>query len=323
MAQTQSSSLGTELLGDPLPLEGRDLASSSAPVQLLFSPQSGLSALVLPKMRLTEALLSVDIGLEERLGLGLGLGCKIARTLAEVEERVNLRVNRLKTQLNKKETELRKRHQLEERLRNEKLELDVRVAYLSRQVSAATEMIEKLNNDLEVKEKELSKRQQEMVDIEWFLRDLAEREAKAKVKLQVFIESLLDRADRAERHLLMLTSHKHYSPVHRCGHSPVFTGGSLDDIITSRCQESLGNRQQQQCALPSERKYSSLEELQRLRLLSARGPPVSALQLQSERSNAYPVSGLSGMGQSPQVRPTSILLRLGPSAGRYNQVYRR
>lgn len=242
IAQTQSSSLGTELLGDPLPLEGRDLASSSAPVQLLFSPQSGLSALVLPKMRLTEALLSVDIGLEERLGLGLGLGCKIARTLAEVEERVNLRVNRLKTQLNKKETELRKRHQLEERLRNEKLELDVRVAYLSRQVSAATEMIEKLNNDLEVKEKELSKRQQEMVDIEWFLRDLAEREAKAKVKLQVFIESLLDRADRAERHLLMLTSHKHYSPVHRCGHSPVFTGGSLDDIITSRCQESLGNR---------------------------------------------------------------------------------
>ncbi|KAJ0006612.1 hypothetical protein NQD34_013885 [Periophthalmus magnuspinnatus] len=225
-AQTQSSSVGSELQESALPLESLDLASSTSSVQLL-------QPLVLPRTRLTEAFVTVDIGLEERLGLGLDLGSRIARSLAEVEERVNRKVDRLKSRLDQKEAELRKQKELEEKLRADKQELNTRVVYLTGQVSAAEELMSKLLKDLEEKETELSHKQQEMVEVECFLSGLAQREAEAKVKLQVFIESLLERADRAERHLLLLTSHKPLPHPHR---------SSLDDIITSRLQESIGNR---------------------------------------------------------------------------------
>ncbi|KAG7215163.1 hypothetical protein INR49_006909 [Caranx melampygus] len=84
------------------------------------------------------------------------------------------------------------------------------------QISAAMEMMERLKRELHGKEKELNERQQEMVDIERFLRETAEKEAEAKTRLQLFIETLLDRADRAERQLLQLSSHTHHdSFVHR------------------------------------------------------------------------------------------------------------
>ncbi|KAK7910125.1 hypothetical protein WMY93_014809 [Mugilogobius chulae] len=228
LAEIQSTSLGRpQLYESPLPLESLDLASSSTSSVQLFQ------SLVLPRRKLTEALLRVDIGLEERLGLGLDLGSRIARTLAEVEERVNRKVDRLKSRLDQKEAELRRQKDLEESLRADKRELNERVAHLTKQVSVAEELMSKLLKDLDDKEMELNQKQQEMVEIECFLSGLAQREAEAKVKLQVFIESLLERADRAERQLLLLTPNKPLPHPHR---------SSLDDIITSRLQESIGNR---------------------------------------------------------------------------------
>uniref|UniRef100_A0AAV2KMD3 FBX41/ZN365 C2H2-type zinc finger domain-containing protein n=1 Tax=Knipowitschia caucasica TaxID=637954 RepID=A0AAV2KMD3_KNICA len=224
LAQIECSMSGTELQQIPLPLESLDLASSTSSVQLLQS-------MVLPRGKLTETFLRVDIGLEERLGLGVGLGPRIARTLEEVEQRVNRKVERLKSRLQQKDEELQRQRIVEETLRTQKQELNEHLAHLTGQVSAAEELMSKLLQELEAKETELNYKQQEMVEIECFLNSLAQREAEAKVKLQVFIESLLERADRAERHLLLITSHKP-SP-HR---------GSLDEIITSRLQESIGNR---------------------------------------------------------------------------------
>lgn len=77
--------------------------------------------------------LSVGIGLEERLGLGLDH--KIARMFAEVEERVNRRVGRLRAELQRREAELKRERRDGERLRCEKQEVEERAAYLSRQVS--------------------------------------------------------------------------------------------------------------------------------------------------------------------------------------------
>lgn len=88
------------------------------------------TALALPGS--LELELSVGIGLEERLGLGLD--CKIARTFAEVEERVNRRVGRLRVALQRREVELEQERWEGERLKSEKKEVEEKAAYLSRQV---------------------------------------------------------------------------------------------------------------------------------------------------------------------------------------------
>nr|XP_046236036.1 F-box only protein 41-like isoform X1 [Scatophagus argus]XP_046236039.1 F-box only protein 41-like isoform X1 [Scatophagus argus]XP_046236040.1 F-box only protein 41-like isoform X1 [Scatophagus argus]XP_046236041.1 F-box only protein 41-like isoform X1 [Scatophagus argus]XP_046236042.1 F-box only protein 41-like isoform X1 [Scatophagus argus]XP_046236043.1 F-box only protein 41-like isoform X1 [Scatophagus argus] len=275
-SRTQSRPLAVDTRS--LPLTCLDLASPAASMQLLgdtFSPchrsvpssagrpEEPSTALALPgslqphpgkalgdaAVRLgLELGLSVGIGLEERLGLGLDH--KIARTFAEVEERVNRRVSRLKAELQRREAELELRRRDEERLRSEKQEVEERAAYLSRQVSAAVEMMEQLKKDLEGKERELRERQQEMVDIECFLRDTAEKEAEAKCRLQVFIETLLERADLAERQLLLLTTHTHHGRryAHAEGDAPVpgrggrSLDGSTDDIIANKMRETIGNR---------------------------------------------------------------------------------
>ncbi|KAM4714022.1 F-box only protein 41 isoform 2-T4 [Anableps anableps] len=283
-SQGETSALSMDTHGLPLPLACLDLASSSASIQLLrdmlrpphraLPPPPGQpgeepsAALALPgsldllpgkKIGDVGVLgldfrLSVDIGLEERLGLGLDH--KIARTFAEVEEKVNRRVGRLKAELQRREAELERKRRDRDRLRREKKEVEERAAFLSRQVSAAVEMMARLKTSLAEKETELSERHQEMADIELFLRQTAEKEAEAKSRLQVFIETLLERADRAERQLLLL-SHNHftrnrfeyaepytpseaYSPVPgRAGRS---LDGSTDDIVTNKMQETIGNR---------------------------------------------------------------------------------
>lgn len=79
--------------------------------------------------------LSVGIGLEERLGLGLN--CKISQTFAHVEERVNRRTSRLKAELQRREGELERERRGGERLRSEKQQVEEKAAYLSRQVGGA------------------------------------------------------------------------------------------------------------------------------------------------------------------------------------------
>lgn len=52
----------------------------------------------------------------------------------------------------------------------------------------------------------------EVVQIDQFLKETAAREASAKLRLQQFIEELLERADRAERQLQVISS--------SCGSTP-------------------------------------------------------------------------------------------------------
>lgn len=147
----------------PLPLTCLDLASSSASTQLIrkmFSSSGDIvpssagslkepsTALALPSslaplpgrslgnagVQLGLKLgLSVGIGLEERLGLGLDQ--QIARTIAEVEERVNKRVSQLKAELQRREVDLEIERAEGERLKSEKQEVEDSAAYLSRQVN--------------------------------------------------------------------------------------------------------------------------------------------------------------------------------------------
>ncbi|XP_058480564.1 F-box only protein 41-like [Solea solea] len=262
-SHTQSSSLGMDATGAPLLLTCLDLTSSSASVRLLremFSssdhvpsssagpeePSGALESFRRRDVGVLDFGLSVGIGLEERLGLGLDR--MIARTFAEVEERVHLRVGRLRAELQRREAELGRQRSEGERLKSEKQEVEKRAKYLSRQVSAAVELTERLKNELQEKEKELNERQQEMEDVESFLTAMAKKEVEAKSRLQVFIESLLERADRAERQLLQLTrrnpydktyaytdsyaAREEYLPVHGRGGRSL--DGSASDVGTDR-----------------------------------------------------------------------------------------
>ncbi|XP_056408014.1 F-box only protein 41 [Hyla sarda] len=143
---------------------------------------------------------------------------RLEKLTEEVEQKIATQVGRLQVELERKSTELEKAKQESVRLGREKQELEDRASELTRQVDVSVEMLASLKQDLVQKEQELTKKQQEVVEIDLFLKETASREANAKVRLQQFIEELLDRADRAEKQLQIISS---------CGTTP---NGSL-----SRC----------------------------------------------------------------------------------------
>uniref|UniRef100_A0A3Q3IDW5 Uncharacterized protein n=1 Tax=Monopterus albus TaxID=43700 RepID=A0A3Q3IDW5_MONAL len=161
----------------------------------------------------------------ERLELEEGL----EKLSEEVEQKIAARVGRLQAELERKSSELERAKQESERLSQEKQDLENKASELSRQVDVSVEMLANLKQDLVNKEAELNHKQQEVAQIDQFLQETAAREANAKMRLQQFIEELLDRADRAEKQLQIISS---------CGTTP---NGSL-----GRCslQASKGNGRQ-------------------------------------------------------------------------------
>uniref|UniRef100_A0A8C7JBK0 F-box protein 41 n=1 Tax=Oncorhynchus kisutch TaxID=8019 RepID=A0A8C7JBK0_ONCKI len=157
--------------------------------------------------------LTLGLGIDERLGVERS----IARTFAEVEERVSQHVGCLRAELERREAELEHERRDAARLEREKEELEDQASHLSRQVAVSVEMMATLKRDLQGKDQELCRKQQEVCDIERFLTATAEREAEAKLQLQTFIEALLERADRAERKLQLLVAtdrHTHNDDRH-------------------------------------------------------------------------------------------------------------
>ncbi|MGH0119691.1 UNVERIFIED_CONTAM: hypothetical protein FKN15_069876 [Acipenser sinensis] len=148
----------------------------------------------------------------------LELDERLEKLSEEVEQKITARVGRLQVELEKRSSELEKAKQESVRLGQEKQDLEDKASELSRQVDVSVEMLANLKQDLVSKEQELNRKQKEGAQIDQFLQETAAREANAKVRLQQFIEELLDRADRAEKQLQSISS---------CGTTP---NGSL-----SRC----------------------------------------------------------------------------------------
>nr|XP_046273141.1 F-box only protein 41 [Scatophagus argus] len=164
----------------------------------------------------------------------LELDERLEKLSEEVEQKIAARVGRLQAELERKSSELERAKQESERLSQEKQDLEDKASELSRQVDVSVEMLASLKQDLVNKEEELSHKQQEVAQIDQFLQETAAREANAKVRLQQFIEELLDRADRAEKQLQIISS---------CGTTP---NGSL-----GRCslQATKGNSRQRNSSL--------------------------------------------------------------------------
>ncbi|XP_034543605.1 F-box only protein 41 [Notolabrus celidotus] len=164
----------------------------------------------------------------------LELDERLEKLSEEVEQKIAARVGRLQAELERKSSELERAKLESERLSQEKQDLEDKASELSRQVDVSVEMLANLKQDLVNKEEELTHKQQEVAQIDQFLQETAAREANAKVRLQQFIEELLDRADRAEKQLQIISS---------CGTTP---NGSL-----GRCslQASKGNGCQRNSSL--------------------------------------------------------------------------
>ncbi|XP_040892422.1 F-box only protein 41 [Toxotes jaculatrix] len=164
----------------------------------------------------------------------LELDERLEKLSEEVEQKIAARVGRLQAELERKSSELERAKQESERLSQEKQDLEDKASELSRQVDVSVEMLANLKQDLVNKETELNHKQQEVAQIDQFLQETAAREANAKVRLQQFIEELLDRADRAEKQLQIISS---------CGTTP---NGSL-----GRCslQASKGNGRQRNSSI--------------------------------------------------------------------------
>uniref|UniRef100_A0A3Q3W2S2 Uncharacterized protein n=1 Tax=Mola mola TaxID=94237 RepID=A0A3Q3W2S2_MOLML len=136
----------------------------------------------------------------------LELDERLEKLSEEVEQKIAARVGRLQAELERKSSELERAKQESERLSQEKQDLEDKASELSRQVDVSVEMLANLKQDLVSKEEELNHKQQEVAQIDQFLQETAAREASAKVRLQQFIEELLDRADRAEKQLQIISS---------------------------------------------------------------------------------------------------------------------
>ncbi|NXX99646.1 FBX41 protein, partial [Centropus bengalensis] len=155
---------------------------------------------------------------------------RLEKLTEEVEQKIASQVGRLQVELDRKSSELEKAKQESLRLSREKQELEDRASELSRQVDVSVEMLASLKQDLVQKEQELTRKQQEVLQIDQFLKETAAREANAKVRLQHFIEELLDRADRAEKQLQIISSSCGTTPngsLGRCGTPGAKAAGRL------------------------------------------------------------------------------------------------
>uniref|UniRef100_A0A8C7QBU8 F-box protein 41 n=1 Tax=Oncorhynchus mykiss TaxID=8022 RepID=A0A8C7QBU8_ONCMY len=194
----------------------------------------------------------------------LELDERLEKLSEEVEQKIAARVGRLQTELERKSGELERAKHESERLGQEKQDLEDKASELSRQVDVSVEMLANLKQDLVSKEEELTHKQQEVTQIDQFLQETAAREANAKVRLQQFIEELLDRADRAEKQLQIISS---------CGTTP---NGSMG-----------------RCSLPSSNKGSNNG---RQRNSSISGTSRGMYQVSDRRSS--PSTGASGRVKS-------------------------
>ncbi|OXB75828.1 UNVERIFIED_CONTAM: hypothetical protein H355_009461 [Colinus virginianus] len=191
---------------------------------------------------------------------------RLEKLTEEVEQKIASQVGRLQVELDRKSSELEKAKQESLRLSREKQELEDRASELSRQVDVSVEMLASLKQDLVQKEQELTRKQQEVLQIDQFLKETAAREANAKVRLQHFIEELLDRADRAEKQLQIISS--------SCGTTP---NGSLGRCGTpgakaaGRARErhlGLGAAMHGPYAIPNQRSSSSTGASSRAKAVS-------------------------------------------------------
>ncbi|KAL7859249.1 hypothetical protein SRHO_G00143960 [Serrasalmus rhombeus] len=214
-AQQQCSSLGSSPISHPLRLELLDalsLASSAAvPLRQLLIRRHAPSLSPLMAMAVsTEARSEQVVAQLSVPWLGrLAVEARLQQLALEVQQRVSTRLGVLQDEVKRRTAEVRRARRESERMEREKREAEERAAELARQVDVSVEMLASLRHELMEREEELNLKHQEVCELDRFVRETAFREASAKIRLQSFIEDLLERAERAENQLQSLHSLSH------------------------------------------------------------------------------------------------------------------
>ncbi|XP_031440812.2 F-box only protein 41-like [Clupea harengus] len=121
-------------------------------------------------------------------------------------------------ELDRKNAEVHAAKKDKEKLRRAKDELEERNAQLKRQLTIAAEMMAGLRQEVMEKHRELTTKERQVCELSVFLRDTALKEADAKLRLQEFIEELLERAETRSQSVSVVSRHtyqQHMSPDKR------------------------------------------------------------------------------------------------------------
>ncbi|XP_051956135.1 F-box only protein 41 isoform X2 [Xyrauchen texanus] len=137
----------------------------------------------------------------------LALEARLQQLALEVQERVSLKLEGLQEEVKRRSVEVSRARRESERMDRERNEAEQRASELERQVGISVEMLASLRHELRDREEQLQRKQQEVCELDRYVRDTAVREASAKIRLQHFIEDLLDRAERAETQLQNIHLH--------------------------------------------------------------------------------------------------------------------
>ncbi|XP_059397166.1 F-box only protein 41-like [Carassius carassius] len=153
----------------------------------------------------------------------LALEARLQQLALEVQERVSLKLEALQDEVQRRSVEVRRARRESEGLHREKRQAEERTAELERQVDISVEMLASLRYKLRERDEQLRRKQQEVCDLDRFVRDTALQEATAKIRLQRFIEDLLERAERAETQLQNLcddvtSPHRHLAGSRASGY---------------------------------------------------------------------------------------------------------
>ncbi|KAJ8250534.1 hypothetical protein COCON_G00224560 [Conger conger] len=136
---------------------------------------------------------------EEEDEVGACVRRRLEEMLRAADSSVERRLLRVSTELARADSELLRHRARSEHLAQEKQELHQRERALSRQVDTAVMVIATLRQQLCVSEQELERKEQEAITIHHFLDTAVQHEMCGKVRLQNFIENLLQRISLAER----------------------------------------------------------------------------------------------------------------------------
>ncbi|XP_051518421.1 F-box only protein 41-like [Myxocyprinus asiaticus] len=145
----------------------------------------------------------------------LALEARLQQLALEVQERVSLKLEALQEEVKMRSVEVRRARRESDRMDRERNEAEQRAAEMERQVDISVEMLASLRHELRDREEQLQRKQLEVCELDRFVRDTAVREVSAKIRLQNFIEDLLDQAERAETQLQNIHLHDDVTSPHR------------------------------------------------------------------------------------------------------------